>query len=1162
MILEKMCEGYHLILFQETKLKSSTDFKLEGWDIKTLGDTGLALAYPIDGAFTVDLLNSDSFCTINRHVQLATITDPRFTDPVTIANLYVKGGLSSTAADWDFLQDLSYAHKDLLVVGDYNAKHTEWDISGCNPNGKGLHLALPDLELYLLNNGEPTRMAERAGDSDSCIDLALACAAIMERSTWVRGPDMGSDHWMCEVRIKPTLAKTAGHPREPPYRGTPSNGIWGTIRRFAKTRCEHSISTKRSHAPSWWTKEVDTAWTKKKEMDKAFERARQSGSPDAFINSRIARNRASAEFKKCASAASSAQWDEICAKANLTATDFWRFCNRLDKRKSCPKGIMYSEDGDLLRTDEEQGRAFLQRFRQQSDHDDVQERDHLIQQLDSLALDAEPDQALTVSEIQEALRTSKSGAPGPDKITVSNLKEMPAHMFEDLCRAYNKSWRSGSIPAVWTDAFLCPVPKPGKDHRLLRGSRIIVVQNCIGKLPEKVIARRIAKHIEPMLPQGMGGYRSGRDTWVNAAALAADVWEGFTKKENTLIVALDLEDAYNKVRLPILADRMLRLGLSVQCVRWTIKALSMRRCMMKNGTWCSDWVEIRTGLPQGSPLSPVLFNIYTMDLARLSCKQTPLRTFADDVITYTRGRQRQSIIEKIEPQLVKVDEWCGQTGSDVNPEKVLALYCTLNNRLPAAEVPCPEYQGRTITPEDSMRHLGVFFDRQLNFTCHVDKIVERVRGGCNAIKAAVGRGAEERHLLMLYEALVLSVISFALPIVSLSNNQLGRLERVQNTCLRVITGCTRSTPVSVLQFMTGIVSVTAKQELDQATLLARALQNEEHALHSYCSSFWKGLYETSGRYNLRRRSHNQVTTDSMLSRKSWLEHAHQACVSLIGNNTLATSPAWTQLKDYDEPPYEVVVRLSRACRDWPEGAANAICCSLFEDYGTDDRIIVATDGSFSEDTQRAGWGLAVFQFGRCIGEEAGMHQVYVSSTRMELEAIRRGLHWLSVHQPPTSAVIFATDSMAVLSRLSNFEVPDNWWSAAEYLHGKRTVWMYVPGHAGVSVNVKADALAAAASVPSPLDLYHTDIRLLGHFYNKSAVTSEAACYSEGTRITELGGTFGLCRKSRYKGPSRTRKNHLLTGNIGTVTLNEVLRTLSCGIADLREAASVKTPISH
>ena len=136
----------------------------------------------------------------------------------------------------------------------------------------------------------------------------------------------------------------------------------------------------------------------------------------------------------------------------------------------------------------------------------------------------------------------------------------------------------------------------------------------------------------------------------------------------------------------------------------------------------------------------------------------------------------------------------------------------------------------------------------------------------------------------------------------------------------------------------------------------------------------------------------------------------------------------------------------------------------------------------------------------------------------------------------------------------------NWESVAEYLHDKTTVWMYVPGHAGVLVNVRADTLAATSSAASPLDLYNTDIRLLGRFHNKSAVTSDAACLSEVIRVAELGGTYGLCRKSRYKGPSRVWKNHLLTGNIGTATLSEVLCTLSYGIADLRETASVMTPI--
>ena len=69
---------------------------------------------------------------------------------------------------------------------------------------------------------------------------------------------------------------------------------------------------------------------------------------------------------------------------------------------------------------------------------------------------------------------------------------------------WRHSWCSGDIPEVYTDAYLNPVPKPHKNHKLLKGHRIIVVQNVIGKIPEKIVARRIAMSIEHLLPQGMG----------------------------------------------------------------------------------------------------------------------------------------------------------------------------------------------------------------------------------------------------------------------------------------------------------------------------------------------------------------------------------------------------------------------------------------------------------------------------------------------------------------------------------------------------------------------------------------------------------------------------------------------------------------------------------
>jgi len=129
-----------------------------------------------------------------------------------------------------------------------------------------------------------------------------------------------------------------------------------------------------------------------------------------------------------------------------------------------------------------------------------------------------------------------------------------------------------------------------------------------------IAARRFTRHIECVLPLGMGAYRPHRKTWIIPATTVAIIWDSFEERDNTLLVDLDLEDAYNRVRLPILADRMLQLGISVFWVRWVISALNTRICIIKHRTWRSDWTPTSTGLPQGSPLFPVLFSISTLSL--------------------------------------------------------------------------------------------------------------------------------------------------------------------------------------------------------------------------------------------------------------------------------------------------------------------------------------------------------------------------------------------------------------------------------------------------------------------------------------------------------------------------------------------------------------------
>ena len=108
----------------------------------------------------------------------------------------------------------------------------------------------------------------------------------------------------------------------------------------------------------------------------------------------------------------------------------------------------------------------------------------------------------------------------------------------------------------------------------------------------------------------------------------------------------------------------------------------------------------------------------------------------------------------------------------------------------------------------------------------------------------------------------------------------------------------------------------------------------------------------------------------------------------------------------------------------------------------------------------------------------------------------------------------------------------------------RIVWVYVPGHAGVTINEVADRLAAAATETSPLHLYHSDIQLLGQHQTKASTTALLRDSSEGVRLLGSGTSYAKSARSRKKGRDRCQSNQLLVGNISTATLRFRLRALS------------------
>ena len=98
------------------------------------------------------------------------------------------------------------------------------------------------------------------------------------------------------------------------------------------------------------------------------------------------------------------------------------------------------------------------------------------------------------------------------------------------------------------------------------------------------------------------------------------------------------------------------------------------------------------------------------------------------------------------------------------------------------------------------------------------------------MKAMASKGIE-RHLFLLYQSVVLSVIDYDLGLTSLSQTNLLKLDRVQNAATRVILGTTNDTPIEAMRYLLDLPSMEARHKVEQVKAYLSAMQNPKNPLH-------------------------------------------------------------------------------------------------------------------------------------------------------------------------------------------------------------------------------------------------------------------------------------------------------------------------------------------
>ena len=225
------------------------------------------------------------------------------------------------------------------------------------------------------------------------------------------------------------------------------------------------------------------------------------------------------------------------------------------------------------------------------------------------------DRDIQESEIHWAIFNSNPRkAPGPDDIPFCVWQELWPVVKEWIVHIYRRSIQLGHLPTPWAEAKIVVIQKPGKpDYSIANAYRPISLLRTISKGLEKVIARRLSEYLErtAKLPRTQFGARPRRSAEQALMILVERIYGAWRAKNVLSLVTFDVRGAYNGVNKELLQERMQAQGISKLLTKWIYSFCSNRTASLAFNHYRTDITPIlQPGLPQGSPLSPILYILY------------------------------------------------------------------------------------------------------------------------------------------------------------------------------------------------------------------------------------------------------------------------------------------------------------------------------------------------------------------------------------------------------------------------------------------------------------------------------------------------------------------------------------------------------------------------
>lgn len=681
----------------------------------------------------------------------------------------VVGGVLDDVERWD---------KDVMVVGDFNAKSVGW--GGVVTDARGAYLADAVAALGLVCLNEGTSPTFERGDYGSYIDVTFATEGVARKVLgWsVLDEETLSGHRCISYEVEEVVRLSMG---VAPRWQVSEDGlarfklalgrqigmvnIMGpeSLTEVVAEVCEETLGSRRTRGRKsvyWWTAGIAELRAACMRARRRMQRARDFHDREALREElRVARSTLRKEIVKV----KRVKWAELCCAVE---DDPWGDAYKIVTKK-------FGRTLPVLTKNQLRG-AVERLFPRRSPG----ARDELV--ADEIPL-------FTVAELREASKRMKAGkSPGPDGIPVEVVKATVEVIPLMVLWCMNDMIVNEWFPEGWKRARLVLLRKGGRLDGDPGAFRPLCLLNTFGKLFEQLLVKRLKKEVERCggLSDDQYGFREGRSAVtaverVMSLVDAAAEGSRYTR-QIPVVIMFDVKNAFNSLPWGVILEELKRRQVKPY-LRRIIQQYLSERTVVGTAEGVEIVVEMTCGVPQGSVLGPDLWNVGYDGVLRIEYPEGVTAVgFADDLAVVVVARTEEQVVERANRAIERICTWLGEKGLELAVEKTVAIVMGGRRKLGPIVFNVGNSQ---IRPVEKAKYLGVWLDKRRSFQAHVIEVVDKAERTAAALcRLMTNVGGPRQKKRRLFGSVVDSVVLYAEPCWARAlyvARAKGRLERLQ-----------------------------------------------------------------------------------------------------------------------------------------------------------------------------------------------------------------------------------------------------------------------------------------------------------------------------------------------------------------------------------------------